>query len=253
VTPASPVRVRRDGPPGHRATVLPGRREPRNERDLDTRQVSHTPVVVRTGARAAGLQAILASAGLTPATAPPAPRLSDLGPLAAKIESLYRALGGRQLDPSLRPGAWDLAVCDGLLVELDEELHFNRYRRLTMEATWAAPLPWSSDYRRHCVDYEPSCLAAAQWGKRWTNPSCERLFGAGATPGELAGGGAPRWKQRALYDAIKDAAASAGSVQLARVATVDVVAGAQLGDVLAGRSTVAPGLVADFVRRRAAV
>lgn len=59
-----------------------------------------------------------------------------------------------------------------------------------------------------------------------------------------------RWKQRALYDAIKDAAAAVGAVRLARVATVDVVAGVRLGDVLEGRVEVEPKVVVGFVSER---
>lgn len=206
--------------------------------------------MVSTGARAANLRTILNDAGLRTAPPPAAPRLGDLGPFAVEITDLYQQLGGTQLEPTLRPGAWDLAFDDDLVVELDEELHFNRYRGATLERTWTASLPWREDYLRYCVEHEPGCLAAATWGKRWTNPSCARLFGEGGAPGDLSGAGAPRWKQRALYDAMKDAAAAAGAVRLARVATVDVVAGVPLGEVLEGRFDVEPSLVAGLVRQR---
>lgn len=195
------------------------------------------------------LRLLLVEAGLQPATPPPAPRTRDLD-LAADIVGLYRALGGTQEEPSLRPGAWDLAFEGNLVIELDEELHFNRYRAATLDPAWTASLPWREDYLCYCVDREPVCLSAATWGKRWTNPSCERLFGEGGAPGDLSGAGAPRWKQRALYDAIKDAAAAVGAVRLARVATVDVVAGVPLGDVLEGRVEVEPEVVVGLVTER---
>lgn len=170
--------------------------------------------------------------------------------MAVGIDALYRQLGGAQSEPTLRPGAWDLAFEGGLVIELDEELHFNRYRGATLEPAWTASLPWRQEYLRYCSEHEPACLAAATWGKRWTNPSCARLFGNGSPPGDLSGAGSPRWKQRALYDAMKDAAAASGSVQLARIATVDIVAGVRLGDVLEGRAEVDPGVVAELVRQR---
>jgi hypothetical protein len=43
--------------------------------------------------------------------------------------------------PPLRPGAWDLVFADGLVVELDEELHFNRYRAQSLQNEWATDLP----------------------------------------------------------------------------------------------------------------
>jgi hypothetical protein len=55
---------------------------------------------------------------------------------------------------------------------------------------------------------------------------------SGGPPGDLDGAGAPRWKQRALYDAMKDTArsAGAGAAVLARVSVWDPVAGATLGE-----------------------
>ena len=206
--------------------------------------------MVKTGARAANLSALLVAAGLRPAPAPPAPRLHRALSSAAEIDGLYRALGGTLDEPTLRPGAWDLSFEGGLVVELDEELHFNRYRSATLQPTWGASLPWRADYLRYCAEHEPACLAAATWGKRWTNPSCARLFGEGGAPGHLAGAGAPRWKQRALYDAMKDAPAVEGVVQLARVATVDHVGGVLLGHVLEGRAEAEPEAVANLVRQR---
>jgi hypothetical protein len=41
-----------------------------------------------------------------------------------------------------------------LVVELDDELHFNRYA-LTLEASWAASCLDRAHYRRHCAKHEP--------------------------------------------------------------------------------------------------
>jgi hypothetical protein len=60
------------------------------------------------------------------------------------------------------------------------------------------------------------------------------MFGEGARPGDLSSdAGAPRWKQRALYDAVKDAiAAQDESVRVARLSVYDELSGRLLGDVL---------------------
>ncbi len=165
--------------------------------------------VVKTGARASALKQLLVRVGYEPVVRSlPGPRMQDLPPDRLKqIAHLYRVLGGTRVSPQFRPGAWDLVFQGGLIVELDEELHFNRYRRATLEPAWTAELPWRHDYLEYTVDHETECLAAARWGKRWTNPSCEALFGVPDPPGTFAARGAPRWKQRALYDAMKDAAA----------------------------------------------
>jgi len=200
------------------------------------------------------LSRLLEEAGYVPMTSPPpAPRAHRLpSALANDIQSLYRKLGGRGGLELLRPGAWDLAFHD-MVVELDEELHFNRYRRTTLDPEWTALLPWREPYRELCLVHEVDCLAAGRWGSRWTNASCEAGFGAGDPPGELEREGAPRWKQRALYDAIKDAWCLAGTgVRLARVATHDVIARVCLGDVIEGRATVAIDEVRSFVDSRTA-
>lgn len=127
--------------------------------------------MVKTGARASVLASLLDQIGRTVASSrPPAPRIADLSPAHVDgVDALLVALGGRErsLD-RLRPGSWDLALADGGLVELDEELHFNRYRLLTLDSTWAQQLPWTVEYRQFCASHESSCLRAAQWGKRWT-------------------------------------------------------------------------------------
>jgi len=60
------------------------------------------------------------------------------------------------------------------------------------------------------------------------------MFGGGP-PGDLDGEGAPRWKQRALYDALKDTAPLLPEgLRLARVATHDHVGDNPLGAMLDG-------------------
>src|SRR5262249_5556078 len=133
-----------------------------------------------------------------------------------------------------------------------EELHFNRYRRMTLEAGWSSALPWTRDYRTFCDEHEALCLAAAKWGKRWANPSCEAMFGPADPPGVFVAGGAPRWKQRALYDAMKDACALADDgFRLARVSVHDHVNGVRVGDALEGAATIDAHALAAFVRQRA--
>ena len=176
--------------------------------------------------------------------------MTSPGPVAAEVLDLYRSLGGKADTPTLCPGGWDLAFAGGLVVELDEELHFNRYRAVTLAASWESGLPWAADYQVHCAKHEPACLAAGVWGKRWTNASAAAMFLGGA-PGDLDGGGAPRWKQRALYDALKDTVTLlASGVRLARVATHDQLNGVTLGTVLDGLAPIDAGAVRSLVDAR---
>ncbi|MDP9435243.1 MAG: hypothetical protein M3P93_08665 [Actinomycetota bacterium] len=211
--------------------------------------------MVRTGKRAQALAALLTEAGLAVIdTRPPPPRLETLpSELRADVLDLYRSLGGRP-DRPLQPGAWDLALAGGDVVELDEELHFNRYRARTLERSWSQGRPWHDAYLVMCQSYERECASAGSWGMRWTNSSCEAMFGRAGPAGDLgASGGAPRWKQRALYDAVKDAHAATGTgPRLIRLAVHDDLAGAPLGAVLRGRAQAAPGEIRKLVGRRTA-
>jgi hypothetical protein len=86
------------------------------------------------------------------------------------------------------------------------QLHFNRYRAITLNTPSCSGLsrfPLSS-YRAFCSAKEPVCLKAGTGQKRWTSESTEAQFSPCAPRGDLSGPGAPRWKQRALYDLMKD-------------------------------------------------
>lgn len=208
--------------------------------------------MVKTGARADALKAALIEAGLGPAPPPPRPSLSDLpDELAAAVLELYRELGGSLKEPRLGPGKWDLSFEGPLAVELDEELHFNRYRALTLSAPWSEDLPWTEAYLAYCDAWEDECLAAGSWGKRWTNSSCERHFGTAGPAKELSGAGAPRWKQRALYDSIKDLApAVQPGLRLARLSVYDKVGEESLGDLLYGPLRIDASELADLLETR---
>ena len=196
--------------------------------------------VVATGARARALEQVLARIGYKPTQSRPGPRIIELSvQQREQLSLLYLALGGKRASPQFRPGAWDLAFSGGLVVELDEELHFNRYRNATLQQEWTADLPWRIDYLLFTERHETECLTAGRWGKRWTSTSSEALFGSPDPAGKFTSGGAPRWKQRALYDAIKDAAAlDVSDLRVARLATVDIVGGVRLGAGLEGRYAV---------------
>ncbi len=208
---------------------------------------------MRTGARAAVLADLLEQGGLRQSAAPEVPQLSALpAELVTDVLGVYRALGGVLDSPKLRPGAWDLAFDDDLVVELDEELHFNRYRLLTLDAPWYSDQAWAPEYRELCVDHEEECLSAGKWGQRWTNDSCIAMFGPGSPRGVLDGAGAPRWKQRALYDAMKDLMPLVNGLNVARVSTYDLVEDVPLGAALEHRATLDMAALAKLVQQRSA-
>jgi hypothetical protein len=142
----------------------------------------------------------------------PRPGIPDLPePIAGQAIEVYRALAvGPAADPErplpmFRPDSWDLRV-EEVLVELGEERHFNRYRSKTLAVSAYEQLTTFPTvvYRALCKAHESDCLASAGYGGYWTNSSCTAMFGDAGPTGELAGKGAPRWKQRAFYDHLKD-------------------------------------------------
>lgn len=171
------------------------------------------------GDRAAALRDLLARTGHRVGKCELPVPSSDTLPSALLNAALdvYRHLGGVQRSPRLRPGGWDLG-CDSFAVELDEDLHFNRYRKLTLshEAYRRLSFP-AKDYAELCDRFERQCLSKGRGQARWTSSSTERQFGPAGLRGVLDGPGAPRWKQRALYDFIKDLAPLASGPSVARI------------------------------------
>lgn len=193
--------------------------------------------MTRAGGRAAVLRTLLRATGRREFPQKPlAPGLATLPPdTAAQVMDLYRSFGGILEAPKLAPGAWDFAFDDGLLLELDENFHFNRYRVASLDAPWSAHLPWAPAYREYSNAYERH---SGTRGKRWTSAPSQRMFGEADPDLVFTPNGSPRWKQRALYDSMKDAAAAAGQVQLARISVYDQIDGVQLDAVLQGRAIV---------------
>jgi hypothetical protein len=203
----------------------------------------------RVGGRAHALAVLLTRAGLIQVEPASVQRLRELPKDRVEaIRDLYDALGGvSDRFDALRPGSWDLAFSRGLVVELDEEQHFNRYRLHTLTGAWANGMPWTADYIDYCERFEADCLRFGKGQGRWRNHSSERFFGVGAEPGNFQDVGSPRWRQRALYDAFKDAVPG---VRLARISVHDRVGDLSLDSILRSTDETHAGAVLDLVRTR---
>lgn len=209
--------------------------------------------MVTAGARARTLTSLLTETRSWTQVAPPvAPRLTHLSTSQRDtVRSLYDALGGdpEQFD-RVRPGGWDLAFATPngiLLVELDEEQHFN-YRQQTLDATSGLGLPWTRTYLTHCREHEHQLPPGWTTGRRWTNPSAARFFGHPSAPGDFTGVGAPRWRQRAFYDSFKDVRRHG---RLARISVHDITDdGSTVEDLLRRPTTAAVPSIVNLISRR---
>lgn len=204
------------------------------------------------------LEQLLASVGTISHKRLPFPRDHDVvraghGEL---VNDVYKNLGGGLPSASLNLRPWDMEF-DGVAVELDEYLHFNRYRAFTLDSMAYSDLPSFplEAYRKYCVEFESNCLDAGGYGGKWSNSGCERQFGPASAPRVLDGNGAPRWKQRAFYDFVKDLSPLLIDVKVARVAIWDRISdgGAPrvVRDILSRPTTTSARALADFVQERA--
>jgi len=165
--------------------------------------------------------------------------------LKPEIERVYRSLGGILPAIHLNLRHWDIEF-DKIAVELDECLHFNCYRTITLNSETYKRLPGFplKDYHRFCSKRAAECLRAGSWGKRWSNKGSEAQFGEAAEPKDLSGNGSPRWKQRAFYDFVKDLSPLLIQVPVVRVAVYDTV-------LDAGRTKTVEDILAALIRQSA--
>jgi hypothetical protein len=187
------------------------------------------------------------------------PKSDDISVCAHKheIERVYRSLGGLlSTVPPLKLRRWDMEF-EQIAVELDEELHFNQYRAITLDSMCYKELrsfPLKL-YRQYCSEHAAECKKAGGFGRRWSNKSCVSQFGPGSPPRELNGSGSPRWKQRAFYDFVKDLSPLLINVHVARLAIWDaLIEGGRtrtLGEILLRPSIASGAAVAELIRKRA--
>lgn len=79
------------------------------------------------------------------------------------------------------------------------------------------------------------------------------MFGLASAPGNHDGVGSPRWRQRALYDAVRDIwVGNNPTWRLARVSMYDLVGGVRINEVLTGKHHVDPSLLRKLIESRAA-
>lgn len=142
--------------------------------------------------------------------------------LLNEVIRTYKRLGGILVEPPFSFGKWDICLSD-IIVEFDEEQHFNRYRSITLNSfIYHMEKGFDiMDYAKYCTAYENICLIKASWGKYWTSPSTERQFGLPGINKDLEGNGSPRWRQRAFYDYLRDVFAIIYQVRLIRISVYD--------------------------------
>jgi hypothetical protein len=141
-----------------------------------------------------------------------------------EVQSVYKRLGGTLDTFPVNLRNWDIVIGD-IAIELNETLHFNRYRSLTFQSELYELLPNFpiKEYRKYCNYHEKKCIKTGCYGGKWTNSSCENQFSPADPPKTFTKDGSPRWKQRAFYDFIKDLAPLIINVPVVRISIYDFV------------------------------
>ncbi len=93
------------------------------------------------------------------------------------------------------------------LILYDDELHFNRYRSITLRSDIYNEFnfSFSEGLKRICRTFEKDCLKVGLQVRIWSgSPMAKHCFGSPNEPGDFGGNGAPGWKLTAYNDAQYD-------------------------------------------------
>jgi hypothetical protein len=100
---------------------------------------------------------------------------------------------------------------------------------------------------------EGICLKDGKSGGRWASPSSDAMFGGSDAPGVFGDRGSSRWKQRALYDAVRDAYAwSTPGANLARISIHDEIGGLSVNWATSHGLLLDPLELREFIESRTA-
>lgn len=138
---------------------------------------------------------------------------------------IFDKLGGLQLSI---PGDMDYHIqYNGLLIQLDDELHFNRYRKITLESDFYEDYKGfrPMDYRSQSRLMEKECIKSGLSSGNWTYREAEDIFGLSEEPGDLSleRKGAAAWKYRAWRDFLQDLSGKILGFKVLRISVYDKV------------------------------
>ncbi len=144
-----------------------------------------------------------------------------------EIKKVYKDLTGTLTKIPLRISNFSIKIDSKTFIELDDQLHFNRYRLQTLksEIYQNCKLFNVEEHKRLCEEHEPTCLRIAGDTDRWKTNNSEKAFLKSGPEKKLEGNGSSRWKQKAFFDFIKDVYAIENEINLKRVSVWETVKG----------------------------
>lgn len=144
------------------------------------------------------------------------------GIFSENILSVYRELGGKQHFPTMDIETFPMEF-GKFCVVLDDQMHFNHYRLITLRAAFYenAPNFPLENYKLYCRRYEKECLKSGIKPMIWSNPEAEKHFGPSLDPGDLGLQGSSGWKLTAFKDFMQDIYARHKKIRLLRLSVWD--------------------------------
>ena len=148
----------------------------------------------------------------------------------SELSRVYKTLGGILPEYPLNFGSFDI-VLQNCFIELDEENHFHRYRRITLDSKFYNDHSYFSikDFKEFCDSYEHK---ASTYGNYWTTSGSEKQYGVSSIKGDFSGNGPARWKQRAFYDMLKDVYGVLVNKPVFRVSIYSVIGNSKVDKIL---------------------
>ncbi len=142
-----------------------------------------------------------------------------------EVEEVFESLGGREM--TIPSNMHYHLQYKELLIQLDDELHFNRYRKTTLESkVYHDHLGFKVlDYKTNCRINEKDCIKAGLAPGFWTNIESEYIFGKSEEPGDLSAerNGGSGWKLRAWRDYLQDISGYILGFKVLRISVYDKI------------------------------
>jgi len=174
----------------------------------------------------------------------------DKSKIADDIFKIYKKLGGVLDEFPSRFRGWDIEIRNHVIM-LDDERHFNRYRLQTLESELYEKINFPmTEYKMYCKKYEEVCLRAATWSEKWSSFASVEQFGEAGPEGNLTGIGAPKWKQRAYYDFVRDVSQLIADYKVIRISIWDPLDNGIVDDVLTGKRADLSDNLIELVKSR---
>jgi hypothetical protein len=122
------------------------------------------------------------------------------------LTEIYEDLGGQGGLPLLQKLKFDFKIKRNLII-WDDELHFNRYRLISLRSDLYSDFnfQFTEGVKRVCRTFEKECLKAGLQERIWNgSPFAKSSFGKASEPADFTLNGSPGWKLTAYNDAQMD-------------------------------------------------